>query len=320
MPTTFHYVCASPAPAQGYGIHASATSIPAVRVPWGPAVCQALTGSAQAPAPYTNNVDLLPRAPHVVQRAVAPIARMMAPRPMAPQPQLCQKPSTQIAALLDRPEVTLIQGRFRALLQLLQARGVFDRVKPTVPGGSLRVSLPFCGACLEAPVLAKFLAELLDARGDVASVEVFCSDLRDSGIIVAMSAVEPDPRIKMDTAVLDLAKEQLPPADLVLGFQPEVSRMDTLSIWQAVITNCVRAAPVACFSTLSPYEADLVRGHASGAGASADILPGVPADAPAPGDRSGGYDAMRYSHVVLSTWPSVSSGVSATQPLGGMGS
>merc|ERR1712232_285486 len=114
-----------------------------------------------------------------------------------------------------------------------------------------RVSVPFAGSFPEAPVLSRFLSECMRVRRDISCVDVYCTDIHDSGIQTALTAAESvDPRVRFHLDVCDLSVKQPPNADFVLGLQPEVTRTDTRAIWEVIIANCVRSAPLVVFATL----------------------------------------------------------------------
>eukprot|EP00931_Biecheleriopsis_adriatica_P091428 TRINITY_DN65315_c0_g1_i1.p1 TRINITY_DN65315_c0_g1~~TRINITY_DN65315_c0_g1_i1.p1 ORF type:complete len:322 (+),score=48.03 TRINITY_DN65315_c0_g1_i1:59-967(+) len=208
------------------------------------------------------------------------------------------------AFLTQSMNADFIHRRFRQLLQLLQSAGVFQHAAQIARarGGHLRLSLPFCGGCLEAPVLGEFLAQLLDKEPGVEKADVLCSDvIGESGVQTSLSAVTPDPRISFSSQVLDLGSQSLPPADLVLGFHPEASRSDTRELWRAVIANCCRAAPLAVFTTLAEIEAQRVREFVTAVGRSVQHLAGVAEDVKVMGDATASYDGKRYANIVLVT-------------------
>lgn len=214
--------------------------------------------------------------------------------------------SEQSKVFLKSMNADYIQQRFRQLLGLLQSKGIFRRAAAEARkrGGPLRLSLPFCGGCLEAPLLAEFLASLLDKETDLPGAEVLCSDVAaETGVSISLSAVKHDPRIRFSAEVIDLGRMPLPAADLILGFHPEASRSDTRPLWREVIANCCRAAPLAVFTTLADVEANFVREFAMTAGCVAEHAAGVAEDlmATSAGNASAGYDGRRYAHLVIAS-------------------
>eukprot|EP00928_Gymnodinium_smaydae_P002838 TRINITY_DN11038_c0_g2_i2.p1 TRINITY_DN11038_c0_g2~~TRINITY_DN11038_c0_g2_i2.p1 ORF type:complete len:389 (-),score=101.63 TRINITY_DN11038_c0_g2_i2:423-1523(-) len=201
------------------------------------------------------------------------------------------------------PMVRGVQERFERFLALLQERRVLTAVRPAA-GGVLRIGVPFCGGCFEAPTLAKFLQGELASRslGGASSVEVLCTDVLKGGAKVALEAVPADPRLRFSYEFLDLATAEHPAVDLILGMHPEVTRSETKEAWKTIIARCVAAAPVSVFATLQENEADVVKQAALAAGAAAvDMQLGLPLGSPEsfgdpPGSKT--YDQQRYSNVV----------------------
>jgi len=199
------------------------------------------------------------------------------------------------------PMVQSVQLRFEQFLAILQDRAVFADAHPAEDSAAtLRISVPFCGAFFEAPVLAKFLSRLLDTRKDFSEVHVLGSDVLPGAARVALASVPADERVHFRYEHLDLAASPLPPADLVLGLHPEATRSETAELWKAIVAQCVRAAPMAIFATLHRCEADLVSQHALAAGAtSVDVQDGLPAAELPRGDPGVGYDNLRFCHLVF---------------------
>lgn len=194
------------------------------------------------------------------------------------------------------------QERFGRLLGIIERQGEFAQALSSArPGRIWQVSVPFCGNCIEVPVLVNFLAQLLDGPlSKMGAVDVFCTDIHPSGAQVALATVQDDPRIRVRFQTMDLAREALPACDVVLGMHPEVTNSETLDLWEAIIATCVRAAPLAIFATLMDCEAQLVQRHASKAGSRARTCPGVAKGAMAgPHAGASSYDNMRFNHLVV---------------------
>lgn len=187
-----------------------------------------------------------------------------------------------------------VQDRFNRFLGLLEQKGVLDVVRVSTDSpGVLRVSVPFCGGFFEAPILMTFLRRFAQTRPEISKVDVYCCDLSANAAFVSLSVLEPNSLVSVRYEARDLSRSALPPADFVLGLQPEVNNEDTSDAWKTIIDNCARAAPLAIFATLQPVEAQTVRLHCDSV-AETEFFEGLTRD-----NSLNAYDGLRYAHVVV---------------------
>lgn len=143
---------------------------------------------------------------------------------------------------------SLREEAYSAFLQALAGWGVFDRPLPIDSSRELRVSLPFCGSCGEAPLLLPFLAEKYLGTGLAGSMEVFACDvdaevLQNCGLRWEVwTAYSLGPRVRLKVQQCDLSQAPLPEAHFILGVHPCVSGVGADTLWRKIMANILLAS------------------------------------------------------------------------------
>jgi len=156
---------------------------------------------------------------------------------------------------------------FEAILALMAEGGWLDDL-PLATGGRLEVSLPFCGAAQEAPVLAAFCQERFVGSPGIEAVTILGTDIGSDKTMTSWEssgywrqkekyvARKYSPRLQLCFRQKDLVRERLPDYGLAFAIHPECT---VGTQWQHILANVFASCRGVCaVATFKETEATVV--------------------------------------------------------------